>query len=30
MRLIHQEIQAEQDKMAQLYEHWEEANEWNG
>jgi ATP-binding cassette subfamily F protein 3 len=28
-RLIHQEIQAEQEKIAALYEHWEEANERN-
>ena len=30
VRLIHQEIQAEQATIAQLYEHWEEANERNG
>jgi len=30
VRLIHQEIQAEQAMIAQLYEHWEEANERNG
>ena len=30
VRLIHQEIQAEQEKIASLYEHWEEANERNG
>ena len=30
MRLIHQEIQTEQEKIASLYEHWEEANERNG
>jgi len=30
VRLIHQEIQAEQVAIAQLYEHWEEANERNG
>ena len=30
VRLIHQEIQAEQEKIALLYEHWEEANERNG
>ena len=29
VRLIHQEIQAEQTTIAQLYEHWEEANERN-
>ena len=27
--LIHQEIQAEQATIAQLYEHWEEANDRN-
>ena len=30
VRSIHQEIQAEQEKIAQLYEHWEEATERNG
>jgi len=30
VRLIHQEIQAEQATIALLYEHWEEANERNG
>jgi len=30
VRLIHQEIQAEEATIAQLYEHWEEANERNG
>jgi len=30
VRAIHQEIQAEQATIAQLYEHWEEANERNG
>jgi len=30
VRLIHQEIQAEQATIAQLYEHWEEASERNG
>jgi ATP-binding cassette subfamily F protein 3 len=30
VRLIHQEIQSEQEKIALLYEHWEEANERNG
>jgi hypothetical protein len=29
MKVIHQEIQAEQAKIALLYEHWEEANERN-
>jgi ATP-binding cassette subfamily F protein 3 len=30
VRTIHQEIQSEQEKIALLYEHWEEANERNG
>ena len=30
VRSIHQEIQAEQEKITLLYEHWEEASERNG
>jgi ATP-binding cassette subfamily F protein 3 len=30
VRLIHQDIQTEQEKIALLYEHWEESNERNG
>jgi len=30
VRSLHQEIQAEQEKITALYEHWEEATERNG